>query len=131
MQQRYFALPSLAAIMLILFAACSNRLPLAPPADPAAGGAQAAAANETVTLTFIASQPGPGLDLVQQQVAVWNSANPGIQVEVIAGPQSGTDRYGLYLQMFETQSSAVDVLCLLYTSPSPRDRTRSRMPSSA
>ena len=24
-----------------------------------------------------------------------------------------------------------DVCCLLYTSPSPRDRTRSRMPSSA
>ena len=24
-----------------------------------------------------------------------------------------------------------DYLCLLYTSPSPRDRTRSRMPSSA
>ena len=27
--------------------------------------------------------------------------------------------------------SAIDKLCLLYTSPSPRDRTRSRMPSSA
>ena len=26
---------------------------------------------------------------------------------------------------------AVDSACLLYTSPSPRDRTRSRMPSSA
>ena len=26
---------------------------------------------------------------------------------------------------------AQDALCLLYTSPSPRDRTRSRMPSSA
>ena len=25
----------------------------------------------------------------------------------------------------------VDQCCLLYTSPSPRDRTRSRMPSSA
>ena len=25
----------------------------------------------------------------------------------------------------------VDSICLLYTSPSPRDRTRSRMPSSA
>ena len=24
-----------------------------------------------------------------------------------------------------------DIFCLLYTSPSPRDRTRSRMPSSA
>ena len=27
--------------------------------------------------------------------------------------------------------AAQDVSCLLYTSPSPRDRTRSRMPSSA
>ena len=26
---------------------------------------------------------------------------------------------------------AIDKICLLYTSPSPRDRTRSRMPSSA
>ena len=26
---------------------------------------------------------------------------------------------------------ALDYICLLYTSPSPRDRTRSRMPSSA
>ena len=25
----------------------------------------------------------------------------------------------------------MDIICLLYTSPSPRDRTRSRMPSSA
>ena len=26
---------------------------------------------------------------------------------------------------------SLDTICLLYTSPSPRDRTRSRMPSSA
>ena len=26
---------------------------------------------------------------------------------------------------------AISIVCLLYTSPSPRDRTRSRMPSSA
>ena len=30
-----------------------------------------------------------------------------------------------------TQAVYVDTGCLLYTSPSPRDRTRSRMPSSA
>ena len=28
-------------------------------------------------------------------------------------------------------SGVLDIPCLLYTSPSPRDRTRSRMPSSA
>ena len=30
-----------------------------------------------------------------------------------------------------TSVLALDAICLLYTSPSPRDRTRSRMPSSA
>ena len=29
------------------------------------------------------------------------------------------------------QVGTLDITCLLYTSPSPRDRTRSRMPSSA
>ena len=29
------------------------------------------------------------------------------------------------------ENSIISSFCLLYTSPSPRDRTRSRMPSSA
>ena len=32
---------------------------------------------------------------------------------------------------YDGQSNGTDTACLLYTSPSPRDRTRSRMPSSA
>jgi len=32
---------------------------------------------------------------------------------------------------FHYNDTAVTLTCLLYTSPSPRDRTRSRMPSSA
>ena len=31
----------------------------------------------------------------------------------------------------KSQDDGLQILCLLYTSPSPRDRTRSRMPSSA
>ena len=34
-------------------------------------------------------------------------------------------------QVPNTYSHYADNVCLLYTSPSPRDRTRSRMPSSA
>ena len=37
---------------------------------------------------------------------------------------------GLYTEISE-QNYSVLYDCLLYTSPSPRDRTRSRMPSSA
>ena len=33
--------------------------------------------------------------------------------------------------LIEQAEQGVDYFCLLYTSPSPRDRTRSRMPSSA
>ena len=35
------------------------------------------------------------------------------------------------LKIHTTRWMALNYLCLLYTSPSPRDRTRSRMPSSA
>ena len=45
------------------------------------------------------------------------SSNPGYYMEILVGDT-------LYF-------SADDGSCLLYTSPSPRDRTRSRMPSSA
>ena len=37
--------------------------------------------------------------------------------------------YGEFKSFFP--DNAVEYFCLLYTSPSPRDRTRSRMPSSA
>ena len=40
---------------------------------------------------------------------------------------TGTAHPGVLLEI----ASALSAGCLLYTSPSPRDRTRSRMPSSA
>ena len=36
-----------------------------------------------------------------------------------------------YAEMYGTTTGDKVRFCLLYTSPSPRDRTRSRMPSSA
>ena len=43
------------------------------------------------------------------------------------------NKYAEYLEVLESFSKKIqqDEACLLYTSPSPRDRTRSRMPSSA
>ena len=39
---------------------------------------------------------------------------------------------GAFTKVAAMQSTPTkDLTCLLYTSPSPRDRTRSRMPSSA
>ena len=44
---------------------------------------------------------------------------------VAAGANQTTEQVGIFGPLIQTTS------CLLYTSPSPRDRTRSRMPSSA
>ena len=42
-----------------------------------------------------------------------------------------TDPYVLYLQITTTKPVGDQQVCLLYTSPSPRDGLLSRMPSSA
>ena len=44
----------------------------------------------------------------------------------------GPDGKGTYIEgAIGLAHRRLAILCLLYTSPSPRDRTRSRMPSSA
>ena len=61
-------------------------------------------------------------------------SDPGI---VAAGHvQRGVDSLttaGLEVQLFDgaQENPTTDNICLLYTSPSPRDRQKSRMPSSA
>ena len=45
--------------------------------------------------------------------------------------QSKPDNVYLYATLAGAEGLDIALLCLLYTSPSPRDRTRSRMPSSA
>ena len=49
------------------------------------------------------------------------------QIEVLVEELGGTMCHSVRCNSMGRQSK----VCLLYTSPSPRDRTRSRMPSSA
>ena len=51
--------------------------------------------------------------------------NPGIE------PSVGVFIDGVYRSRSASAIADLPNICLLYTSPSPRDRTRSRMPSSA
>mgnify|MGYP002682814460 CR=1 FL=1 len=52
--------------------------------------------------------------------------------EALAGMlRSALERFDHFMLVIRNSVVETDVDCLLYTSPSPRDRTRSRMPSSA
>ena len=86
------------------------------------GGGEVYAVRDRVTgkrLALKALAPGSGETedraLVREAVAL--SALDGLGLPKIVG--------------FGTLPSGERYICLLYTSPSPRDRTRSRMPSSA
>ena len=61
--------------------------------------------------------------------------NPSEKGEYDYGRTNNPNRDGLAQTLAELDGGAGAVItssgCLLYTSPSPRDRTRSRMPSSA
>ena len=51
------------------------------------------------------------------------------EVTALIGP-SGCGK-STFIRCINRMNDVIDICCLLYTSPSPRDRTRSRMPSSA
>ena len=70
----------------------------------------AAPSGEKVTVTWLGAGPGPGAEFEQKtQLVQFEKENPNITVKYIIGPQSATDRYGLYLQNFQAKSAAVDV----------------------
>ena len=48
-----------------------------------------------------------------------------------AHPSVENGRKGTFFGVWAPNAASVHVICLLYTSPSPRDRSVSRMPSSA
>jgi len=94
----------------------------------AAAGPKEPFAESKLVVANLAESLGQNSQLAADDAGLWN--------------QQVADSYALraaevMLKLAQTRnpvinlSAAQDTLCLLYTSPSPRDRTRSRMPSSA
>ena len=75
----------------------------------------------------------PGLRALIEEgldVKVWNRTASKAQ-EAVGDLTNNIAVYDIDVLGNEFSAGDVVVSCLLYTSPSPRDRTRSRMPSSA
>ena len=60
----------------------------------------------------------------------WSRETPRTTRLPVVAPEVAIGAWGDHVRALST-ALAVSGICLLYTSPSPRDRTRSRMPSSA
>ena len=74
------------------------------------------------------------MGILKDHISIISFLKPGI-LKVFS--KSGEGKYYVEDGIIEFKENTLSVLtssifsCLLYTSPSPRDRTRSRMPSSA
>ena len=62
-------------------------------------------------------------------LAGWDLADPDLVLAKLS--QCFGDQFGSVVAPDQHRQTTLGNDCLLYTSPSPRDRTRSRMPSSA
>jgi trehalose/maltose transport system substrate-binding protein len=75
-------------------------------------------AQQDVTITFMAGNRVQDVELARVFAADYMAENPhtiegqeyNVTVNVLAGPDSATDRLGLYLQFFEARSAEVDVM---------------------
>lgn len=74
-------------------------------------------AQQNVTITYMAGNRTQDVELARVFAADYMAENPhtiggqdyNVTVNILAGPDSATDRLGLYLQFFEAQSAEVDV----------------------
>ena len=82
----------------------------------------------TLTFIFTVLLAGPAL---AQDILEKPECDDGVLALIV--PKGGVDPYYECNRFKSTKDDGADDIkdCLLYTSPSPRDRTRSRMPSSA
>ena len=92
----------------------------------------------TKTHTHIAYLMGAGLAIYFQQAALALFLGIGLALTIGPAPLRDASRLsrgalqcGVVILGLALPFREVVTLCLLYTSPSPRDREKSRMPSSA
>ena len=69
------------------------------------------------------------LKQLSDQLAEKKISSTELTTEFLKRIKQLNSEYNAFITVNEEMS--LDQACLLYTSPSPRDRTRSRMPSSA
>ena len=98
--------------------------------EACSAGASRVAALESVRTALLERQrayrQAPGLVAEGRDMGSVVFPDAALKVFLTASVESRAQRR--YKQLIE---KGLPVTCLLYTSPSPRDRTRSRMPSSA
>ncbi len=75
-------------------------------------------AQQDVSVTWMTGNTAQSFQFAQESVQRYMDANPhtiggqdyNVTVNVTQGPESATDKYALYLQLFEAQSSDADIL---------------------
>ena len=79
----------------------------------------------------LATEYEPSGDQPQAIEALVSGINRGLPNQVLLGVTGSGKTFTMAHVIARLQRPSLVLACLLYTSPSPRDRQKSRMPSSA
>jgi trehalose/maltose transport system substrate-binding protein len=113
--RRLWSILSLLLVFSLFLAACGgDTTPTDTPADapadmPADTPAEPAPSDEQIVLSIFGGNVGMELELTRGAVERYMELNPNVTVRVIDTPDMVEDRLGVYLQLFEAQSSQGDV----------------------
>jgi trehalose/maltose transport system substrate-binding protein len=114
MKKRSFI--TLMALLLLLAACGGDTEGTTTTADGGTGTTDGAGTTEPggdgdgdVTLRILAGNVGAELESTERIAQAYMDENPGVTVEVVSTPDFVEDRLGVYLQLFEAQSSEGDV----------------------
>jgi trehalose/maltose transport system substrate-binding protein len=113
--RRLWSILSLLLVFSLFLAACGgDTAPTDTPADtpadaPADTPADMPADAEEIVLSIFGGNVGMELELTRGAVERYMELNPNVTVRVIDTPDMVEDRLGVYLQLFEAQSSQGDV----------------------
>ena len=95
-------------LTILLFACTQPNGPVSQQEAPLTNVVTESEAIEGATIRLIGTPNGTGYELDAKIIAQF-VAETGIQVELIAGPESATERIALYTEMLEQQSTEFDV----------------------
>ncbi len=65
---------------------------------------------EDVTINVAIDTNGSMAEHMKKQAAAYEEAHPNVTIELVETPRSASDLMGLYMQYFESKSSALDIL---------------------
>lgn len=65
--------------------------------------------DKTITINIVCGSVGSDLDLLKNQIGIFEKQNPGIKIITVESPESQTNQYDHYVNLLKNKDSGIDI----------------------